>query len=202
MAKDLVCKLLQPSLSLRYNAESALNHPFITRKYLQKIPETYSQSISNSYLSRKFKIVLGAILFLSKNRKKETAYYELQEKASLFCDSYFSKKRVNQFSWLPFAEPKMAIKDELSNLKKEIEKNRSIVVLESTTTSHVSTQSLSKRSVSLFKLSTNQKSVVKRRNVEIRYDISKLSGNELSPVRKPSNQKTFAFSSTFVNRID
>ena len=65
MAKDLICKLCRINQIERYDAKRALQHPFITRNYNEKIPMTKTEEMQMFNIETGFQKVIRAMYYLA-----------------------------------------------------------------------------------------------------------------------------------------
>lgn len=65
LAKDFFEKLCSYPSSIRYDAERALQHPWITRKINEPVPMTINQEIALFDKERKLSLAIKAVFFKS-----------------------------------------------------------------------------------------------------------------------------------------
>ena len=75
MAKHLICKLLEPNPSWRYNGAQAIKHPWITRNKEDEVPVTFNEILTKSNNKKIARELFNICLFMN----------------------YFSKKKKNKF---------------------------------------------------------------------------------------------------------
>lgn len=71
LAKDFICKLCQISQVERYDTKRAIQHPWLTRRFNDKIPLTAKEEGMRDELEQNLHRSLRSILFLSIIKKKQ-----------------------------------------------------------------------------------------------------------------------------------